>query len=82
MPGDVVGIRTVDVGRVVTQRAASAVQGAFLGGILDRDVRVEQPPEVDRGREQQEQDRQDERELDHALTARTLSTADLGQTDH
>ena len=53
VPLDVVRVRAAGV-RVVAEWAAGAEEGAFLGGVLHRHVRVEQAPEVDRRRQEQQ----------------------------
>ena len=61
---------------------AGAVQRPFLGRVVDGHVEVEEAPEVDGCRKQQQQDRQDERELDDALAAATIAATDHGTQGH
>ena len=44
---------------------------ALAGGVRDRDLGIEQSPEVDGASEQEQHDRRDERELDQGLAAGT-----------
>ena len=82
VPVDVVRVGTCGVRVVVAQRGAGAVQRPFLGRVVDGHVEVEETPEVDGCRKQQQQDRQDERELDDALAAATIAATDHGTQGH
>ena len=61
------------------------LERALAGGVVQRDVGVEDATEVERRREEQQEDRQDEGELDEALAERPLAVMPAqssGETGH